>query len=81
MIHTFDSWNSVQKMIIGAVACIWAYLDPITGNIKSLVAIFLINFLFGLLDGLISKGESFDFKKAFKCIGEAMTFFLLVSSI
>lgn len=79
MIH--DNWGSMQKFMAGILASILAYLDPITGDLKSLVAIFFINFLFGLLDGLITKRESFNFKKAFHCIAEAMTFFLLISCI
>lgn len=71
----------LKNLLIGLVTGIAAYLNPVSGDIKSLLALFAINFLFGLLAGLLTNGEIFNFKKAFRCILEAMAFFVLISAI
>ena len=58
-----------------------AYLKPIEGELWSLFLIFFVNFVFGYLSGMIAKGEDFNFKKAFRCIGEATVFFILCTAI
>lgn len=58
-----------------------AYLNPLNGELQSLVALFAVNFFVGLLTGVIVNGESFSFKKAWKCIVECLTFLLLVCCI
>lgn len=63
------------------MAGIAAYLNPVIGDIKSLVAVFALNFVFGLLAALLVNHESFSFKKAFRCVIEACVFFLLTCSI
>lgn len=70
-----------KSLIIGLITGVAAYLNPISGEIESLVAVFAINFLCGLLAALLINKESFNFKKAFRCIAEATLFFLLVSAI
>lgn len=71
----------LKNLIVGLVTGVAAYLNPISGDIKSLIALFTINFLFGLLAGLLVNNEAFSFKKAFRCILEAMAFFVLISAI
>ena len=63
------------------VTGIAAYLNPISGEIKSLIAVFALNFICGLLTALLINHESFSFKKAWRCIVEATIFFVLVSCI
>ena len=58
-----------------------SYLNPISGEIKSLIAVFALNFICGLLTALLINHESFSFKKAWRCIVEATIFFALVSCI
>jgi len=60
---------------------ITAYLAPISGEITSLIILFGVNFACGLLAALLVSKEGFSFKKAFRCIIEAATFFVLVSSV
>lgn len=71
----------LKTLFVGLVTSIAAYLSPISGDIKSLIALFVINFLFGLMAGLLANNETFSFKKAFRCILEAMAFFVTVSAI
>ena len=71
----------LKNLLIGLATSVAAYLNPISGDIKSLIALFAVNFLFGLLAGLLVHNESFSFKKAFRCILEAMAFFVMVCAI
>ena len=71
----------MKNLFVGLLTGLAAYLNPISGDIKSLVALFFFNFLFGLAAGLLANNESFSLKKAFRCIIEAMVFFLLVAAI
>ncbi len=70
-----------KNLLIGLVTGIAAYLNPISGEIKSLIAVFALNFICGLLTALLINHESFSFKKAWRCIVEATIFFVLVSCI
>lgn len=71
----------LKNLFVGLVTGVAAYLNPISGDIKSLIALFAVNFLFGLMAGLLVNNETFSFKKAFRCILEAMAFFVLISAI
>ncbi|MCD7901388.1 MAG: phage holin family protein [Bacteroides sp.] len=71
----------IKNLFIGTITGIAAYLNPISGEIRGLVAVFAFNFVFGLLTSLIIDNESFSFKKAWRCIVEAMVFFTLVCAI
>ena len=71
----------MKNLFVGLLTGLAAYLNPISGDIKSLVALFFFNSLFGLAAGLLANNESFSLKKAFRCIIEAMVFFLLVAAI
>ena len=71
----------MKNLFVGLLTGLAAYLNPISGDIKSLVALFFFNFLFCLGVGLLANNESFSLKKAFRCIIEAMVFFLLVAAI
>ena len=57
---------------------ILAYLRPISGDLESLIVLFSMNFIVGLLNGLIVKCESFSYKKAWQCINEAVMFLMLI---
>ena len=70
-----------KNLLIGLITGIAAYLNPISGEIKSLIAVFALNFICGLLTALLINHESFSFKKAWRCIVEATIFFALVSCI
>lgn len=74
----FEYWKSV---VIGIVTAVLAYLRPIEGEMWSLFLIFLLNFAFGYLSGMVANGEDFEFRKAFKCIYEAAVFSVLCVAI
>lgn len=73
--------EQVKNFIVGVAMAILAYLKPIEGELWSLFLIFFLNFLFGYLSGMIASHEDFNFKKAFRCIGEAAVFFVLCTAI
>lgn len=79
--QTISNMEYFKNLIVGLITGIAAYLNPIGGEIKSLLAVFAINFLFGLLIALLINHESFSFKKAWRCIWEATVFFALVCFI
>ncbi len=67
-----------KGMISFCLVSILAYLKPISGDLQSLIALFAINFVVGLLNGLLVRGESFSYKKAWQCINEAVMFLMLI---
>lgn len=78
IVTMFEYWKSV---VTGIVTAILAYLKPIEGEMWSLFLIFLLNFAFGYLSGMVANGEEFEFRKAFKCICEATVFSVLCVAI
>ena len=48
-----------KNLLIGLITGIAAYLNPISGEIKSLIAVFALNFICGLLTALLINHESF----------------------
>ncbi len=73
--------EQIKNVLIGIFTAVLAYLKPIEGELSSLFLIFILNFIFGYLSGMIAKGEDFSFKKAFRCICEAAVFFVLCTAI
>lgn len=73
--------EQVKNAIVGIAMAILAYLKPIEGELWSLFLIFVLNFAFGYLSGMIANREEFNIKKAFRCIGEATVFFVLCTAI
>ena len=71
----------IKNLIAALFTGLAAYLSPLSGELSSLLAVFLLNFFVGLLAGLIINKESWSFKKAFRCILEATAFLLLICSI
>ena len=55
-----------KNLLIGLVTGIAAYLNPISGEIKSLIAVFALNFICGLLTALLINHESFLYKNRHK---------------
>lgn len=73
--------GNIKSLSIGIITGIAAYLNPIAGDIVSMLAVFTLNFIFGLLAALFACNESFSFRKAWKCVTEATIFFVLVCSV
>lgn len=73
--------EQAKNLIVGIAMAVLAYLKPIEGEMWSLFLIFFLNFAFGYLSGMIADREEFNFRKAFRCIGEATVFFVLCTAI
>lgn len=73
--------DQARHIIAGIVLALLSYLSPIEGELWSLFIIFVLNFLFGYLSGMIANGEEWDNKKALRCIGEATVFFVLCAAV
>ena len=71
----------VREILIGVFLAIAAFLKPIESELWTLFLIFLSNFAFGYLSGMVANNEEFDFKKAFRCICEATVFYALCAII
>lgn len=72
---------TLKTLIVGLLTGLAAYLHPLTGDVYSLLSVFALNFIFGLLADLLANGERFQFRKAWKCISEATMFFIIVFCI
>lgn len=70
--------NNVWVFLLSSIL---AFFEPIAGNIFALAWIFVLNFVAGLLAGIVAQGEGFDFRKASVCVGEACIFFLFAASV
>lgn len=73
--------ENFKALFIGVLTGLAAYLNPISGDMVSMLAIFFLNFVFGLLAALFVVDEKFKFKKAWSCVKEATVFFALVCAI
>lgn len=69
-----------KDVFVGIILAITAYLKPIEGELLSMFVVFLTNFVFGYVSGMV-KGEDFSLKKAVVCIGHATVFFVLCAAI
>lgn len=73
--------DTFKNMMLGAIAGMIAYLQPIEDSLFILGLIFTLNFVFGLIAGLRVNNESFYFKKAFRCVTECATITALIAAI
>jgi len=72
--------EQVKNIIATIVLAILAYLEPIEGELKTLLLVFFLNFFFGYLSDMVN-GADFSLKKALVCIGHAAVFFVLCASV
>lgn len=73
--------DNIRGLIVCSLASLAAYFHPIQNVLIGIFWVFLLNFVFGLLAGLVRNKESFEFKKAFMCIIEACVFFVIIASV
>lgn len=73
--------ETFKDILIGVLLALLAYLKPIESELWVLFIIFLINFIFGYLSGMIANNEEWDNKKALRCVGEAAVFFVLCMAV
>lgn len=73
--------DNIRHLFVGITLAVFAFLNPIGGELFSLVIVFFLNFFFGYLSGMIANHEDFNFKKAIRCGAEATVFFVLCTAI
>jgi len=73
--------ESIKIFAAISLAAIIAYFEPVHNILIAFVWIFAMNFLFGLVSGMVANKEKFNFRKAFKCFSEASVFFLILASV
>ena len=64
-------FEKIKEFIISVTLALLAFMKPIEPELKTLSLIFVLNFVFGYLSGMIANHEDFDIKKAGRCGLEA----------
>jgi hypothetical protein len=73
--------DKLKDVVWTLILAVLAYFKPLSGEMSALFLIFFVNFLAGYFAGMIANGEDFNFKKAGRCIVEALVFFALCTFI
>lgn len=73
--------QNIKSFTAVSLAAILAYFQPIHSVLVSITCLFLINFIFGLVTGIATNKERFNFRKAFDCISEISVFLVILSVI
>ena len=70
--------DTIKTFFVTVLSAVWAYLDPIAGNIESLTGLFVLNFFVGFLTGMITNDEKFQLKKVRECFVWAASILVIV---
>lgn len=73
----FELFNEVRGYIAGVLSAIFAFLYPISGDLYSMLILFGVNILFGIIAD-VTCGKEWSKKKFWNAIKEALLFFALV---
>ena len=73
--------DKIKDIVWALILAVVAYLKPLQGEMSALFLLFFVNFLVGYFAGMIANNEEFNFKKAGRCILEALVFFALCTCI
>jgi len=71
-------WEYIKSAIISIVSALMVYLDPVVGNIESLLVLFFANFVIGYITGMVKNGESFEMRKFLMCFVWAAVILALI---
>lgn len=71
-------FDFIKSCVISVFTALVAYLDPVAGNIESLLGLFFANFVVGYFTGIIKNNESFNLKKCLMCFVWAAVILLLI---
>lgn len=71
----------IKQFTAISFAAVLAYFQPIHSLLVAISALFVVNFVFGLITGITTNNERFCFRKAFACVGEASVFLVILSAI
>lgn len=77
MTRYFEVYSEFRGWIAGMLSAILAFLNPIAGDLYSMLLLFGANVVFGIIAD-ISSGGKWDKKKFWNAIKEALLFFALV---
>ena len=56
--------ENFKALVVSVIAGLMAYLNPISGDLISMLAVFMLNFFFRLLSAIFVNDEKFKFKKS-----------------
>lgn len=73
--------DNIRSLVGCIVSAVFAYFAPVESIFLGVAWVFVVNFVFGLLNGIVVKNEIFSFRKAFSCFVEAMVLYVLMSTI
>lgn len=71
----------VKTLVISVLAAVLNYLDPLLGNMQSLVALFLLNFVVGLVAGILKENERFSLHKMLVCFIWAAAICVIICAV
>lgn len=82
LIDLIDKLRSVvDKILTALISSIFAYFAPIHDIFCAIGVILLLNFVSGLVTGILRNNEAFDLKKAFVCMIQGAILFTLIGAI
>ena len=73
--------ESIKSLTAVSLAALLAYFEPVHNVLAAVLLLFALNFLFGLLAGVVTNKEKFSFRKSFACIREVSVFLLLLTAV
>jgi len=76
-----ETINLLKNTIVTICSLLFAYFAPISNVVFVIFYVFLINFLAGLISGIVRQDESFNLKKFFYCVLETMVYYIIVMSV
>lgn len=68
----------IKTTVISFLSILFTYLDPVAGNLESLLCLFVLNFFVGYVTGMIKNNESFQMKKFLMALIWAMVILILI---
>lgn len=71
-------WEFAKSIIITFTTALVAYLDPVAGNLESLLMLFFLNFVVGYATGILRNNETFQLKKFLMCFVWAFIILALI---
>lgn len=76
-----ETINLLKNTIVTICSLLVAYFAPISNVVFVIFYVFLVNFLAGLISGIVAQEESFSLKKFFYCVLETMVYYVIVLSV
>ena len=70
-----------KNLLVTISSMLLAYFAPITDMVFVIFFVFLLNFITGLISGVVVQHEHFSLKKFFHCLIETFVFYVIVLSV